>query len=139
MGFEPTVPREYTAFRVRLVITTSIRLLIHFCRCTMLFLTLQHGTVSAGAWHIFCQRSQLSFLSFSAPTKAILSYLAVKFNVYFLCRAARSFYSRYGESDSVRHDVECCFSYHLYLTVYAQFHIPGSWRHCDLAAFPDDE
>ena len=32
VGFEPTVPREYTAFRVRLVIATSIRLLICFCR-----------------------------------------------------------------------------------------------------------
>ena len=32
VGFEPTVPRRYTAFRVRLVITTSIRLLIRLCR-----------------------------------------------------------------------------------------------------------
>ena len=34
VGFEPTVPRRYTAFRVRLVITTSIRLLIPLCRRT---------------------------------------------------------------------------------------------------------
>ena len=34
VGFEPTVPRRYTAFRVRLVITTSIRLHIRLSQRT---------------------------------------------------------------------------------------------------------